>query len=158
MRLLSTVLIGALALFAQVGLLAGPAEARDDSLVRKQSPYSVAETLDRLTGIVESKGATVFARVNHAGGAEKVGETLRPTELLIFGNPKIGTPLMTGAQEAGLDLPLRVLAYEDADGQVWLAYRDPITLVKTHHIADRDEAAMKMRGAIDGLTNAAVAQ
>ena len=157
MRRLVTAAILCLALVVNA-VLFGTASAEDQSLVRKPSPYSVAETLDRLAGILESKGATVFARVDHSAGAEKIGEDLRPTQLLIFGNPKIGTPLMTGAQEAGLDLPLRALAYEDADGQVWLAYRDPITLVKTHHIAGRDEAAMKMRGAIGNLTDAAVAE
>jgi len=93
-----------------------PAFAAD--IVHKVSPHSVSTTMDRLQAAVEGAGATVFARVDHAGGAASVDLELRPTELLIFGNPKLGTPAMQDNQTAGLDLPLRVLAYADAEGVV----------------------------------------
>ncbi len=135
-----------------------PGLAAADALVRKQSPYSVADTLDRLAKIVGEKGATVFARIDHAGGAAKIGSELRPTQTLIFGNPKLGTPIMQRAQEAGLDLPLRVLAYEAADGKVWLAYRAPTAMGMTHGLAIDAEETVRVAKAIDGLTNAAVAE
>ena len=108
----------AAAIFLSIVLLPTLAQAADSTLVRKASAHSVAMTLDRLTTIVESKGAKVFARVPHSSGAQKVGMELRPTEALIFGNPKLGTPALQASQEMGLDLPLRVVAYEAADGKV----------------------------------------
>jgi uncharacterized protein (DUF302 family) len=114
------------------------AQAADDGMVTMKSPYSVDETLDRFEKAVTSKGMTVFARVDHAQGAASVDLKLRPTQLLIFGNPKIGTLLMQSNQTAAIDLPLKLLAWQDADGQVWIAYNDPGYLVKRHNITDRD--------------------
>ena len=145
----------ALALAALI-CAAQPAMAADPTLVRKESPHSVAVTIDRLASIVESKGATVFARINHAGGAAKVGMELRPTQALIFGNPKIGTPALQQAQESGLDLPLRALAYQAEDGKVWLVYRKPAAMGAAHGIAADSPALGPMAKAIDGLTSAAV--
>ncbi|MGI9370963.1 MAG: DUF302 domain-containing protein [Hyphomicrobiales bacterium] len=135
--------------------MAVPALANDD-LVVKKSPHSVAMTLDKLTKVFESKGITIFARVDHAAGAKKVGAELRPTELLIFGNPKLGTPLMNADQKIGLDLPLKALAWQDADGTVWLAYTKPDALKTRHNIEGRDEVFMKMTGALNKLTDAAL--
>ena len=138
--------------------IAAPAAAADDNLVRKASAHTVATTMDRLAAIVETKGAKVFARIDHAKGAAAVGATLRPTETLIFGNPKIGTPIMEMSQEAGLDLPLRALAYEDATGKVWLVYRKPAAMAAAHGL-DGDAPAFKpMTMAINGLTDAATAK
>lgn len=87
-----------------------------------QSPHSVKVTIDRFEAAAKARGLNIFARVDHAGGAQKIGKTLRPTELLIFGNPQGGTPLMECAQTAGIDLPLKALAWQDAAGAVWLGY------------------------------------
>ncbi len=127
-------------------------QAADNGLVTMKSPYSVDETLDRFEKAVKSKGMTVFARVDHTQGADKVGLELRPTKVLIFGNPKIGTLLMQSNQTAGIDLPLKLLAWQDADGQVWIAYNDPGYLVQRHNIGDRDPVVAKMRKALGNFT------
>ena len=134
----------------------GPAASGDASLITKKSPYSVAETLDRLTTIITGKGLTVFARIDHAAGAAKVGQTLAPNELVIFGNPKIGTPLMQADPQVGIALPLKMLAYEDADGQVWLAYAPPQALKTRFGLAGQDKVIETMTGALAKLTDAAV--
>lgn len=125
--------------------------------ITKTSPHSVADTLDRLEAAVTEAGATVFARVDHAKGAQGVDMELRPTSLLIFGNPKLGTPAMLDSQTAGLDLPLRVLAYEDADGNVQVVYHDPAELAEDHGLPMDAEYLTMMTGALDKLTSKAVA-
>lgn len=105
-----------------------------NGLISVKSPYSVDQTVDRLEAGTEQRGLKVFARINHAAGATSVGKTLRPTELLIFGNPQGGTPLMQCAQTAGIDLPLKALAWQDEQGQVWLGYSDPGYLARRHGI------------------------
>lgn len=132
------------------------ATAAHAEMVMKTSPHSVAETIDRLEAAVTNAGATVFARVDHAAGAEKVEMELRPTQLLIFGNPKLGTPAMQGNQTAGLDLPLRVLAYADSEGVVHVVYHDPATLAQTHGLPSDAPYIKMMTGALDKLTGAAV--
>ena len=127
-----------------------------DILIVKQSKHNVTETLDRLAKIMQSKGITIFARVNHTAGAKKVGLKMLPTELLIFGNPKMGTPLMLSNRAIGIDLPLKALAWRDKDGKVWLGYTKPSVLKSRHGIADRDPVFKKMTGALDKLTTAAV--
>ncbi len=107
-----------------------------DGLIAFKSPYEVSETQDRLEALVAKKGMTIFARIDHAAGAAKVGKTLRPTQVLIFGNPKGGTPFMQCAQTLGIDLPLKMLAWQDEAGQVWLAYNDPAFLARRHGVAD----------------------
>src|SRR5580692_9026507 len=92
----------------------------DNGLVTRASAFSVSETIDRLIATIAPLGLDVFARIDHAAGAAKVGLTLRPTQLLIFGNAKGGTPLMQDQQTAGIDLPVKALAWEDAQGKVWL--------------------------------------
>jgi uncharacterized protein (DUF302 family) len=108
----------------------------ENGLVTVASKHSVKETIDRLEAAVKGKGMTVFARVDHAGGAAVVGMALRPTELIIFGNAKGGTPLMQASQAIGIDLPLKALAWEDAGGKVWLAYNDPAWLAARHGIGN----------------------
>ena len=127
-----------------------------DELVLKQSKYSVSETLDRLTKILKSKGITIFARVDHAAGAKKVGMELRPTQVLIFGNPKMGTPLMLADQRIGLALPLKALAFKDKDNKVWLSYRKADDLKQAYAISARDKVFAKMKGALGKLTDKAV--
>lgn len=144
----------AIAMAAGVLMAAAPALAQD--LVAKVSPHDVVTTMDRLESAVEEAGAEVFARVDHAAGAEKVEMELRPTQLLIFGNPKLGTPAMQDAQTAGLDLPLRVLVYADGEGAVHVTYADPETLVTAHGLPEEAEYITKMTEALDNLTAKAV--
>lgn len=132
------------------------ATAKDAGLVvTKKSAHSVTETLDRLQAILEKRGITVFARVDHGAGAKKVGVELPETQLLIFGNPKLGSPLMASNRAVGLDLPMKALAWADADGTVFLSYTAPQALKARHNVTDRDKIFAMMTGALDKLTNAA---
>src|ERR1700684_2260840 len=96
-----------------------------EGIISKASKYSVPETLDRVDALLQSKGIKIFVRVDHSGEAEKVGLKMLPTQLLIFGNPKGGTPVMLAAPTAAIDLPWKALAWQDANGQVWLSYNEP---------------------------------
>ena len=129
-----------------------------DGLVSKKSGVGVEETLDRLEAVLEKKGITIFSRVSHTAGAADAGIELRPTELLIFGNPKLGSHFFTSRQTAGIDLPMKALAWEDADGQVWLTYNDPQYIADRHGISDREEIVRKMSNALDKMTNAAIGE
>jgi uncharacterized protein (DUF302 family) len=125
----------------------------DVGLITIASAHSVAKTIDRLEAEVKSKGMTVFARIDHAAGAQAAGLALRPTELLIFGNAKGGTPLMQARQSIGIDLPLKALAFEDAAGKVWLTYNDPAWLAARHGLADNgDEVTKAMTAALAALS------
>ena len=128
-----------------------------DGLVAVKSPHSAADTMNRLEATVKQRGLNVFARIDHAAGAMKVGKTLRPTELLIFGNPQGGTPLMECAQTAGIDLPLKALVWQDEASQVWLGYNDPAFLAQRHG-ASTCPAVENLRKALSGLAEAAVAR
>jgi uncharacterized protein (DUF302 family) len=136
-----------------LAMVAGSAQAE---LVRKQSPHSVSETIDRLEVIVKAKGLTVFNRIDHAAGAKKVDQELRPTELIIFGSPAVGTPLMREQQTLGLALPLKVLAWEDAEGKVWLAYEAPADMAAAHGLSQDNSVIKRIASTLDGFTNAAV--
>ena len=103
-------------------------------LLRMPSEFDAKTTMDRLLAEVESRGMTVFARIDHAAGAMAAGMALPPTELALFGSPKAGTPLMQSEQAIGIDLPLKVLVWQDAEGVVWLSYNDPAWLAKRHGI------------------------
>ena len=104
----------------------------EDGLVTIASSYAPKETIDRLEREVVARGMGVFARIDHAAGATQVGLSLRPTEVLIFGSPKAGTPLMEADQTVGIDLPLKALVWQDASGAVWLSYIDPTWLARRH--------------------------
>ncbi len=119
-------------------ILISPAVLADSGMVTVKSAHSVPATLDRLDALLKKKGMTVFSRLNHAKGARGVGIDLRPTELLLFGNPKIGSPLMVCAQSVAIDLPQKALAWEDAKGQVWLSYNAPAYLASRHNIPMQD--------------------
>ena len=125
-------------------------------LVAVKSPYEAKVTMDKLESLVKERGLQVFARVDHAAGASKVGKSLRPTEVLIFGNPQGGTPFMECAQTAGIDLPLKALVWEDASGQVWLGYNDPAYLAQRHGMAGCP-VVENLRKALGGLAAATVA-
>jgi len=105
-----------------------------DGLVTIESHVAVAETIDRLARAAEDAGLRVFVRVDHAAGAAEVGLELRPTQLLVFGNPRGGTPLMLDRQTAGIDLPVRALAWEDEEGRVWLTYNDAEWIAERHRL------------------------
>jgi uncharacterized protein (DUF302 family) len=128
-----------------------------DGLVAVKSPHSARETMDKLEATAKARNLNVFARIDHAAGAAKVGKTLRATEVLIFGNPQGGTPLMECAQSAGIDLPLKALVWEDAQGQVWVGYNDPAWLAKRHNAA-QCPAVGGLTKALEGLAEAAVAK
>jgi uncharacterized protein (DUF302 family) len=108
----------------------------ENGLITLRSRGSVKATIDRLEAALKGAAVGVFARIDHAAGAASVGMPLRPTEVLIFGNPKAGTPLMQANQTIGLDLPLRVLAWEDAVGDVWVSYNDPVWLAGRHGLGE----------------------
>ncbi len=127
-----------------------------DGLIAVKSPHSAANTMNRFEELAKQRGLTVFARIDHAAGAAKVGKTLRPTEVLIFGNPKGGTPFMECAQSVGIDLPLKVLVWEDASAQVWLGYNDPAFLAQRHGVA-QCPVVKNLRKALSGLAEATVA-
>jgi uncharacterized protein (DUF302 family) len=127
-----------------------------DGMITITSPHSATQTMTRLEGIVKERGLNVFARIDHAAGAAKIGKTLRPTELLIFGNPQGGTPLMECAQTAGIDLPLKALVWQDEAGKVMLSYNDPEYLAKRHGAASCP-AVENLKKALGGIAQAAVA-
>jgi len=117
-----------------------------DGLVRVPSASGPRETMDRLEKAIREKGLTVFARIDHADGAAQAGLSLRPTELIVFGNAKGGTPLMQAGQEVGIDLPLKALVYEDADGKAWLVYNELPWLAERHHLPEELAPNIAMLG------------
>jgi uncharacterized protein (DUF302 family) len=144
------------ALIAAAVIIPSLAWAGDDRLVAKKSPHPVAVTLDRLSEALKTRGIGVAARVDHAGAAQKAGLALKPTQLLIFGNPKLGTPLMQSNRRIGIELPMRVLAWEDDGGQVWVAYVKPDVLKSDYSVDGRDDVFKAMTQALDSLTNEAI--
>lgn len=127
-------------------------------IIKKASPYAVKDTIDRLENILISKGLTVFTRVDHSAGAKNVGIDMTDSELIIFGNPKLGTPLMLENSQIGLDLPLKALAYTDTSRQTYLSYTAPATLQSRYDISENSGIIDKMTGALDAMTSAAVSK
>ena len=127
----------------------------DSGMVTVKSSHSVKDTADRLVNALKTKGMTVFNRINHAEGAKKVGKSLLPTELVIFGNPKVGTPLMICSRSVAIDLPQKALIWEDAQGQVWLNYNNPQYLAERHGITGCQEVLKKVAGALKNFATAA---
>ena len=113
-----------------------PIPATPNGLISHPSPYTVPETLDRLESILRAKSITIFARIDHSGEAAKVGLAMPPTQLLIFGNPKGGTPIMLAAPLSAIDLPLKALAWQDTPGKVWLSFNDPHYLQSRYDLSD----------------------
>ena len=142
-----------LALLLSMGL---PGLAQD-GLVTKPSKYSVKESMDKLAAALDAKGIKPLARVNHAAAAQANGLELKPTEVMMFGNPKVGTPLMQANRRVAIDLPMRVLAWEDDKGKTWIAYVPPKTLKARYKIKgkEQDEALKAMDGALEAFTKAA---
>ena len=127
-------------------------------LVTMQSNHSVQDTADKLAAIIESKGMKVFARVDHQKNSQGVDLTLRPTQVIMFGNPKAGTPLMNCEQSVAIDLPQKILISEDADKKVWLSYNNPEYLKDRHNIKGCDTQLTNIAKALDGVSKAAIAK
>jgi uncharacterized protein (DUF302 family) len=128
----------------------------ENGLTTLPSIHSAKETMDRFDADVRAKGLTVFARIDHAAGAKAVGLSLRPTEVLIFGNAKGGTPLMQALQTTGIDLPLKALVWEDPGGKVWLSYNEPAWIAQRHGDASQvSEVTGRLAGALAALGKAA---
>jgi uncharacterized protein (DUF302 family) len=136
-------------------VMATPSMAGQAGLINVKSTHSVAETADRLERLLSEKGMTVFLRLNHAEAAASVGITLRPTELIIFGNPKVGSPLMAKQQTIGIDLPQKMLIWQDASGQVWLTYNDADYLAERHELSQDLPSFEKVRKALAAFAQTA---
>jgi uncharacterized protein (DUF302 family) len=133
-----------------------PVLAEDsDGVIRVKSMHSVAASVDKLESALLAKGMTIFKQISHSNGAAKAGFEIRPTELVIFGNPVVGTPLMQCAQLAGLDLPQKALIYEDEAGVVWFAYNDPKYIAQRHNITGCDKVVDKISNALHNFSQAA---
>src|SRR5437868_12556042 len=128
-----------------------------EGLTSIRSRFGPKETMDRLESEVRARGMTVFARINHAAGAAQVGLTLRPTELIIFGNARGGTPLMQASQTAGIDLPLKALVWEDASGKTWLSYNEAGWIAHRHSVsvANAEQVVSKMAAALSAMSRKA---
>jgi len=152
-------LIVLLAAISMTFIFAGAVQAGSshdgNGMISKKSAHSVKVTLDRLEAVLKKKGITIVTRWSHDAGAKKADIPLRPTELLLFGNPKLGSHMFTSKQTAGIDLPMKALAWEDEKGQVWLTYNDPAYIANRHGITDRAKIVAKMTGALNKLTGVA---
>jgi uncharacterized protein (DUF302 family) len=127
----------------------------NNGLVSVKSAHDVKTTADRLEAVLKKKGMTVFNRIDHAKGAKSVGNDLRPTELIIFGNPKIGSVLMGCGQTIAIDLPQNALIWQDGGGQVWLSYNEPTELAKRHRLPGCEKVIQKVTGALGKFAGAA---
>jgi uncharacterized protein (DUF302 family) len=126
-----------------------------EGLTSIRSRFGPKETMDRLQAEIRAQGMTVFARIDHTAGAAEVGLTLAPTELIIFGNARGGTPLMQSVQTVGIDLPLKVLIWEDAGGKTWLSYNEPSWIAQRHSIANAEPVVSKMAAALSAISRKA---
>ncbi|MEM9171874.1 MAG: DUF302 domain-containing protein [Pseudomonadota bacterium] len=132
------------------------AELTNDGLIRKRSDFDVDTTVTRLSRILRNRGLILFEVVDHAAGAQKVNQSLRPTVVVIFGNPKAGTPLMQCDQEIGIDLPQKALIYQDQSDRVWLVYNDPAYLQARHKVSGCEQPLANVSKALAALSDAAV--
>jgi uncharacterized protein (DUF302 family) len=126
-----------------------------EGLTTIASSFGPKETMDRLEAEIRGKGMTVFARIDHAGGAAEAGLELRPTELIIFGNARGGTPLMHSVQTVGIDLPLKALVWEDTAGETWISYNKPRWIAQRHSVANAEPVVSKMAAALSAMSKAA---
>jgi uncharacterized protein (DUF302 family) len=126
-----------------------------EGLTSMRSKFGPKETMDRLEAEIRAKGMKVFARIDHASGATEAGLELRPTELIIFGNARGGTPLMQSVQTVGIDLPLKALVWEDASGTTWLSYNEPSWIVQRHNIPNAEPIVSKLTAALSAMSRKA---
>ena len=124
-------------------------------LLSIRSRFGPNETMDRLEAAIRAQGMKVFARIDHAAGASEAGLELRPTEVIIFGNARGGTPLMQSAQTIGIDLPLKALVWEDASGSTWLSYNEPGWIAQRHGVANAEPVVSKMSAALSAMSRKA---
>jgi uncharacterized protein (DUF302 family) len=136
-------------------MLASDSLGRIEGMTSIPSSFGPKETMDRLEAEIMAKGMRVFVRIDHAAGAAEVGLILRPTELVIFGNARGGTPLMQSGQTVGIDLPLKVLVWQDAQGKVWLSYNEPNWIAQRHGVADVEPVVSKMTDLLSAITTTA---
>ena len=146
--------ICALALSACASTMSAPTSP-DGGMMRVKSAHSAKVTMDRFEAAVKAKSMNVFARIDHAAGAQRVSKTLRPTEVLIWGNPQSGTPLMECAQTVGIDLPQKTLVWQDAGGDVYVGYNDPAHLMQRHGGYGCDALVANVRNALAGFAKEA---
>jgi uncharacterized protein (DUF302 family) len=139
-------------------LFAPSVYAESKGLISLKSPYDVKTTIDRLESILKEKGMVIFKRVNHTEGAKKARLKLRPTELLVFGNPKVGTPLMQCSQSVAIDLPQKALAWENEAGQVWLSYNDADYIAERHNVSGCEKVINKIKNALKNFAQKATAK
>ena len=144
-----TIFIALSILFTAIPVMAA------DGMVNVSSTFTVEETADRMERILKEKGMTIFNRIKHSEGSRKVGISLRATELIIFGNPKVGSPLMRCQQSVAIDLPQKALIWEDDKAKVWISYNDPRYLERRHDISGCEEVISKIQQALGGITKAA---
>ena len=137
-------------------VLAADAVSENNGLIATSSPYDVAETSDRIENIIKEKGLTVFTRINHSDNAANVELDLNPTEVLIFGNPKVGTPLMKCSATTAIDLPQKILVYEDTNNQTQVIYNDPAYLQQRHNINGCDRVLEKVSGVLKTISTDAI--
>ena len=135
-------------------LMTAPARGTE-GIVLVPSALDVKMTMDKLQKALTEKGVTVFARVDHAAGAKSIGQTIRPMELIVFGNPKLGTPLIQKNPEIGLDLPVKILVFQAENATTYIAYTDPVFLTKRYGITEPANAAEQMTGMLKGFAAAA---
>ena len=126
-----------------------------DGLVSIRSQNGPQETMDRLDAAVKARGMTVYARIDHAASAAEVGLPLRPTDLLIFGNARAGTPLMESMPTIGIDLPLKALVWQDIAGNTWVSYNDPVWLARRHRLEGSDGTTAAMSGMLEAIAKSA---
>lgn len=129
--------------------------ADEQGLIHVKSNHDVSSTATRLIKVLKAKGMTLFTRIDHAAGAQSVGQSLRPTEVIVFGNPKVGTLLMQCSQSVAIDLPQKALIWEDKAGQVWLSYNNPQYLAQRHRIEGCDPVVTKIEQALSNFAQAA---
>ena len=141
-------------LVLMLGVLFCTTALAQGGLVNVKSSHDVTTTANRLESALKEKGISVFARIDHAQGAATVGQTLRPTILVIFGNPAMGTPLIQRSRSMGIDLPLKALIWEDRTGQVWFSYNAPDALTRRHGITEMEALIRKMELALSNLAQA----
>lgn len=138
-----------------LGSLFSASSMAAEGMIDVKSAHSVGATADRFESILASKGMTLFARVDHAAGAKKAGKSLPPTELLIFGNPKVGTPLMLCSRSIAIDLPQKALIWQDGGGDTWISYNDPQFLKLRHNTQGCDEVLKKVSMALGNFAKKA---
>jgi len=158
-KLQKTLLLASLGLFTMsVSADDMSSKAATGPLVTIESAFTVEETGDKLSAIIKDKGLTEFARINHADNASKADLKLRPTQVIIFGNPKVGTPLMNCAQSIAIDLPQKMLIWQDEAGKVWLGYNNPEYLKRRHSVEGCDAVFAKVTTVLGALSKAATSQ